>query len=73
MFEMKAVCKENDSLVSVCQTSKQYMGRVFDFVHVAQHNKETPKAEEEKRRKHQKTWIFPQKALVVETEMSSSF
>jgi len=25
MFEMKAVCKGNDSLVSVCQTSKQYM------------------------------------------------
>lgn len=25
MFQMKAVCKENDSLVGVCQTSKQYM------------------------------------------------
>lgn len=25
MFQMKAVCKGNDSLVGVCQTSKQYM------------------------------------------------
>lgn len=76
MFEMKAVCKGNDSLVSVCQTSKQYMkGRDGCLTLFTSPNatKETPKAEEEKRREHQKTCIFPQKALVVEIEMSSSF
>lgn len=35
-----------------------------DFVHVAHRNKETPEAEEEKRREHQKTRVFLQKALV---------
>ncbi len=66
MIQMKAVCKGNDSLVCLpnLKTVHEGSGGV-DFVHVAHRNKETPEAEEEKRREHQTTRVFLQKALVV--------
>lgn len=65
MLEMKAACKGNDSLGSICQTSKQYIkGRYWvSTLFTSPHT--TKKLLKKVDKEHQKTHIFPQKALVV--------
>lgn len=67
MLEMKAVCKGNDSLVGVCQTSKQYMkGRGGCWLcsgHLpGQRNSRSRRTRDGNTKR---ACLFPQKALVV--------